>query len=161
MKFRKRYAIPAVGLALSGCMGSGVDDGDTDPIVGDWNITKAKGDEMPSTYTLYWDTTDPVDSGTCSREYTDSPLSISETLAAQFILDSAETCVSAYTDWESYDSKSTTYTGTVTVVETKVSYQIELTGESALSLDCSMEDETVLNCKDGVDRDWYLEKQAD
>ena len=176
MKFRKRYAIPVVGLALSGCLGSGGDDGtaggssgdetlvtsmgEGEPVIGDWNIKKARGAEMPDTYTLYWDEPDLEDSGTCVREYSASVLSVRESLEAQFTMDIEENCVSAYTDWESSDSRSITYTGTVSIVETKVAYQIELTGEEALSLDCSMEDEAVLNCTDQNDKDWILEKAS-
>ena len=134
------FLIPVAGMALTGCV---------DPIVGDWNITVASSYDMPYTYTFsYYGLT-------CSFQWSTTALSITEEFAASLRFDFSYDCF-GYSS-----SESATYTGTVSVTEKKARYAINLTGEDALNLDCSMKDETMLDCTDQYGGVWSLDKLAD
>ncbi len=134
------YLIPVVGVALTGCV---------DPIVGDWNITKASGYDMPYTYSFSYY------GNSCSVTMSADPLSITKELAASLRVHVTYDCT-RYTGSDDY-----TYTGTVSVTEKKARYGINLTGEDALNLDCTMQDQKLLDCTDQYGGVWSMEKLAD
>jgi len=133
MNKKLTYAIPVLGLAMTGC---------GDPIVGDWNIDSIDGDPMPYTYTYTYEAYGLTVS--CDASITPSALTINSDLEASLTITASYECSGYY----SYsDSTTYSYSGAVTVNKKKTSYGIILTGDDAtISMDCAMSDKVNLNC---------------
>lgn len=139
---RAQFTIPALGALALAATATGC----TEPIIGDWQVTKIAGETLPNSYT-----------GPYCSYYYGVDMSVTEEFTGELNILYTADCPGYGTYAYNFD-----YNLSVAVVEKRASYDIsiELGEGETFELDCTSSETDVLNCTDEDDDNWTFNRDA-